>query len=42
VFADVELPIYQYTNAASSLAIEGTEGQLIASALWGVQVAYDF
>jgi hypothetical protein len=42
VFADVELPVYQYTNAAASVAIEGTQGQLVASALWGVQVAYDF
>jgi hypothetical protein len=42
VFADVELPVYQYTNTAANVAIEGTQGQLIAGALWGVQVAYDF
>ncbi|HEX3429282.1 MAG TPA: hypothetical protein VHT03_00215 [Rhizomicrobium sp.] len=39
IFADVELPIYQYANAASA---GGTRGQLMASALWGVQLAYDF
>jgi hypothetical protein len=42
VFADVELPIYQYANAAASVAADGTQGQLVASALWGVQLAYDF
>lgn len=42
VFGDIEKPIYQYTNAASSLAIEGTSGQLIASTLYNLQVAYDF
>ena len=39
-FADVELPIYQYTNAASSVAIEGTAGQLVASTLYKIEVAY--
>ena len=42
LYGDVELPIYQYTNAASSVAIEGTSGQLIASALYKLQLAYDF
>ena len=42
LFADVELPIYQYTNTAASVAVEGTQGQLVAGALWGVQLAYDF
>ena len=42
VYADVAFPIYQYTNSASSVAIEGTSGQLIASALYKVQIAYDF
>jgi hypothetical protein len=42
LYADVELPIYQFTNAASSLAVEGDSGQLIASALYKLQVAYDF
>jgi hypothetical protein len=42
IYADVEKPIYQYTNAASSVAIEGTSGQLTASTLYKVQLAYDF
>lgn len=42
LFADVELPIYQYTNAAASVAIEGKSGQLVANVLYGVQLAYDF
>jgi hypothetical protein len=42
IFGDVELPIHQYTNAASSVAVEGTSGQLVASTLYKVQVAYDF
>jgi len=42
VFADVELPIYQYANTAANVTVEGTQGQLVASALWGVQLAYDF
>jgi len=40
--ADVAMPIYQHTNAASSVAIEGTSGQLTASKLFKIQVAYDF
>ena len=42
LYADVEFPIYQHTNAASSPAIEGTAGQLVASTLFKVQLAYDF
>jgi hypothetical protein len=42
IYADVAVPIYQDTNAASSVAIEGTSGQLIASALYKVQLSYDF
>ncbi len=41
LYADVELPIYQYTNAAQSVAIEGTSGQLVASALYKIQLGYD-
>jgi hypothetical protein len=41
-YADVEKPIYQDTNSASSLALEGTAGQLTASTLYKLQVAYDF
>ena len=42
LYADIELPIYQHTNAASSPAVEGTSGQLVASTLFKVQLAYDF
>ena len=42
LYADVELPIYQHLNAAPSVAIEGTSGQLVASALWKLQMSYDF
>ena len=42
VFADVELPIYQYANAAASAGIEGTAGQLVAPALYELEVAYAF
>lgn len=42
LYADVEFPIYQYTNSASSVAIEGTSGQLVASVLLKVQAMYDF
>jgi hypothetical protein len=41
-YADIEKPIYQDTNAASSVAIEGTAGQLTASTLYKAQIAYDF
>jgi len=36
------LPIYQHTNAAPSVAIEGASGQLVAPALVKVSLAYDF
>jgi hypothetical protein len=42
LYADVEKTIYQDTNSASSLAIEGTSGQLTASTLYKMQLAYDF
>ena len=42
VFADLAIPIQQHTNAAPSLAIEGTSGQLVAKTLFKMQVAYDF
>jgi hypothetical protein len=41
-YADVAMPIYQDTNSASSLALEGTSGQLVASTLYKVQLSYDF
>jgi hypothetical protein len=42
IYADVELPIYQYANAASNVNIEGTSGQLVAPVLVKVQLTYDF
>jgi hypothetical protein len=42
LYADVELPLFQHTNAAGSLAINGSSGQLVASALYKVQLNYDF
>jgi outer membrane receptor for ferric coprogen and ferric-rhodotorulic acid len=42
LYADIAVPIYQHTNAASSLAIEGESGQLIAPALFTLQTSYDF
>ena len=42
LFADVELPIYQHTNAAANASIEGTAGQLVAPILYKLQVSYSF
>jgi hypothetical protein len=42
VYGDVELPIAQYTNAASSVDIEGTSGQLAARVAFKLQVNYGF
>ncbi len=42
VYGDVALPLAQYANAASSLAIEGKSGQLVAPALFKMQVNYGF
>jgi hypothetical protein len=42
LYADVAIPLYQHTNAAANLAIEGTSGQLVAPELFKVQAAYDF
>ena len=41
VYADVELPIYQHVNAAPDPAFEDS-GQLVAPALFKLQVSYDF
>lgn len=41
IYADVEVPVYQYTNAAP-LALEQDSGQLVASPLYKVQMNYDF
>jgi hypothetical protein len=40
--ANVEIPVYQHTNAAPSVAVEGTAGQLVAPELFSLQAAYDF
>jgi len=40
--ADVAFPVYQHTNAASSFAIEGTQGQLTAKTMLRFQASYDF
>jgi hypothetical protein len=42
IYGDVEKTLYQYANAASSVATEGTSGQLVASTLYKLQVSYDF
>jgi hypothetical protein len=42
LYTDVELPIYQFTNSASSYAIEQTQGQLVAPFLLKMQASYDF
>jgi hypothetical protein len=42
VFADVELPIFQYTNSAINTSIEDTAGQLIANQLYKLQISHDF
>jgi hypothetical protein len=42
IYADIEVPIYQRTNAASSVNLQGTSGQLVASTLIKVQVSYNF
>ncbi|MGA7711580.1 MAG: hypothetical protein WCA81_06740 [Rhizomicrobium sp.] len=41
LYADIAFPVYQYTNAASSVAIEGTSGQLIAKTLFKMELSYD-
>lgn len=42
LYADVEIPLYQHTNTASSVAVEGTSGQLVAPALFKMQLSYAF
>lgn len=42
IYGDIEKTLYQYSNSASSLASEGTSGQLVAGTLYKLQVAYDF
>jgi len=40
IYGDVEFPIAQYVNSASSAAIEGTAGQLVAPVMFKMQVNY--
>ena len=42
LFVDVELPFFQYVNAADGLSAEGTSGQLVASVAYKAQIGYDF
>ena len=42
LYADVALPLYQPVNSAPSVAIKGASGQLVASAVFKMQLAYDF
>lgn len=39
-YADAEFRIYDYANAASSVAVEGTQGQLVAAVLFKVMMSY--
>jgi hypothetical protein len=41
IYADVEVPLHQYTNFDPVVA-DGNSGQLVASPLYKVQVNYDF
>jgi hypothetical protein len=40
--ADVAIPVYQHTNSAPNVTIEGTSGQLVAGTLLKFQATYDF
>lgn len=42
VYGDAEFRIYHYANAAPSVAIEGTQGQLVPSLLLKLMVSYHF
>ena len=42
VYGDAEFRVYHYANAASSVALEGTQGQLVASTLVKFIVSYSF
>jgi hypothetical protein len=42
LYADIEIPIYQYTNSAQSVNLEGTSGQLVAPFAVKVQLGYSF
>jgi hypothetical protein len=40
VYGDLEYRLYHYANAASSVAIEGTQGQLVAPVLFKFMLSY--
>jgi hypothetical protein len=42
LYADLEVPLFQDVNAASSVALEGTAGQLAAPVAYKLQIGYDF
>jgi hypothetical protein len=42
VYGDAEYRLYHYANAASSVAYEGTQGQLVATWLFKFMVSYSF
>ncbi len=42
LYADIEIPIYQYTNSAQNIGLEGTSGQLVAPFAVKVQLGYSF
>jgi hypothetical protein len=41
-YADLEVPVFQNLNAASSVSIEGTSGQLVTPIAFKLEVGYDF
>jgi hypothetical protein len=42
VYGDIEYRLYHYANAASSVAVEGTQGQLVAPVLFKFMVSYNW
>lgn len=42
LYADAEFRLYHYANAASSVAVEGTQGQLVAPVLIKAMISYHF
>jgi len=42
VYADAEFRVYHYANAAPSQAVEGTQGQLVAPALFKLVLSYSW
>jgi hypothetical protein len=40
IYGDAEFRVYHYANAAPSVAVEGTQGQLVPSVLFKFMVSY--